>query len=56
MGTIADKLTYLDGTKVAIKDAIVLKGGTVAEGDTFRSYADKIAALPSGGGFSFDGL
>lgn len=48
MGTINDKLTYLNGTKTAIKDAIVAKGGTVSENDTFRSYANKISNLPSG--------
>lgn len=48
MGTIADKLTYLNGTKTAIKTAIINKGVAVADTDTFRSYADKIAAISSG--------
>ena len=48
MGTINDKLTYLNGTKTAIKNAIIAKGGTVGENDTFRSYANKISNLPSG--------
>ena len=60
MGTTADKLTYLNDTKTAIKNAIIAKGGTVESTDTFRSYADKIAALPSGVseslGISYDSL
>jgi len=48
MGTISDKLTYLNGTKTAIKNAIIEKGGTVGNNDTFRSYANKIRSLPSG--------
>lgn len=48
MGTIADKLTYLNGTKNAIKDAIVAKGVAVSGTDTFRSYATKISEIPSG--------
>ena len=48
MGTIADKLTYLSATKTAIKSAIVNKGVSVADTDTFRSYADKIASIETG--------
>ena len=48
MGTIADKLTYLNATKTAIKSAIVNKGVSVADSDTFRSYADKIASIETG--------
>lgn len=48
MGTIADKLTYLSATKTAIKSAIVNKGVSVADSDTFRSYADKIASIETG--------
>ena len=48
--TIADKLTYLSGTKDAIKQAIIAKGVDVSDTDTFRSYADKIEAIQSGGG------
>lgn len=48
--TISDKLTYLEGTKSAIKDAIVAKGVAVLDSDTFRSYADKIGQIESGGG------
>lgn len=52
MGTIFQKLNYLDGTKGLIRQAINDKGGTLTENNTFRSYADAIAGLPSGG-FSF---
>jgi len=48
--SIADKLTYLAGTKTAIKDAIVAKGVSVGESDTFRSYAAKVAAIETGPG------
>lgn len=48
MSTIADKLTYLSTTKTAIKSAIVNKGVSVADSDTFRSYADKIASIETG--------
>ena len=42
MGTIADKLLYLDGTKQAIRSAIESNGVYVDDEDTFRSYAEKI--------------
>ena len=48
--TIADKLTYLNGTKDAIKQAIIGKGVEVTDTDTFRSYADKITSIQTGGG------
>lgn len=48
MGTIADKLTYLNATKAAIKAAITDKGVSIADTDTFRSYADKIASIETG--------
>lgn len=48
--TIADKLTYLSGTKDAIKQAIIGKGVDVTDTDTFRSYADKISSIQTGGG------
>ena len=44
MGTLNEKLAYLAETKAAIKNAIVEKGQTVKDTDTFRSYADKIRA------------
>lgn len=48
MGTTADKLSYLAGTKDAIRSAISAKGVSVSESDTFRSYANKISAISSG--------
>lgn len=50
MGTTAEKLNYLMDTKTAIKNALVAKGVSVADSDTFRSYADKIGEIQSGGG------
>ena len=44
----ADKLLYLQGTKSAIKDAIVAKGVTVPTGTTFREYATKIGDITTG--------
>lgn len=52
MATINDKLTYLAGTKDAIKQAIINKGVSVSDTDTFRSYADKIGSIETGGGTS----
>lgn len=50
MSTTADKLNYLLDTKNAIKEAIIAKGATIEESDTFRSYADIISNI-AGGGF-----
>ena len=50
MATIAEQLTSLANTKTAIKDAIVAKGVSVADTDTFASYADKIGQISGGGG------
>ena len=52
MGTISDKLTYIEGTKDAIKQAIIAKGVSVSDSDTFRSYASKINDIESGGGLT----
>lgn len=49
MATINDKLTYIEGTKDAIKQAIIAKGVSVSDVDTFRSYANKIEAIQAGG-------
>lgn len=49
MGTTTEKLTYLQGTKDAIKNAIVAKGVEVPEGTTFRGYAEKIGEIQAGG-------
>ena len=50
MGTISEKLTYLDNTKTAIKEAIKNKGVDVKDDDTFRSYAEKIESIEVGVG------
>lgn len=50
MGSIADKLTYLNNTKSAIKDALIAKGQQVSASDTFRSYAEKVRNISGGGG------
>lgn len=54
MSTITDKLTYLQDTKTAIKNAIVGKGVNVSDSDTFRSYANKISSITTSGGSSDD--
>lgn len=48
MGTVVEKIEYIAGTKEAIKTAIKNKGVAVADTDTFRSYADKIAEIEGG--------
>ena len=48
MGTTTEKLTYLQGTKDAIKNAIVAKGVEVPEGTTFRAYAQKVGEIKGG--------
>lgn len=48
MGTTTEKLTYLQGTKDTIKNAIVAKGVEVPEGTTFRGYAEKVGEIPAG--------
>lgn len=54
------KLAYLQGTKDAIKNALIEKGQDVSNSDTFRSYADKILAITGGSGdgtnINLDGL
>ena len=42
MGTIEEKLEYLNETKTQIKNALISKGADVNNTDTFRSYANKI--------------
>lgn len=42
MGTIADKLQYLNDTKQNIIEAIKDSGINVSDADTFRNYPDKI--------------
>ena len=50
MGTLANKLQYLKDTKDAIMNAIIEKGVEITSSDTFRSYADKIKDIVTGGG------
>ena len=52
--TSADKLAYLQGTKDAIKAAIVNKGVAIPDETTFRGYAEKIGEIPTGGVVSKD--
>jgi hypothetical protein len=47
--TTNKKFEYLSETKAIIRAAIEYKGQTVADKDTFRSYANKIKAIASGG-------
>lgn len=45
MSSIREKIEYLERAKLSIKNSIIAKGVTVAETDTFRSYADKIDSI-----------
>ena len=45
MGTISDKLNKLIQTKTDIKNAIIGKGISVSDSDTFSSYASKISQI-----------
>lgn len=47
---IEKKIAYLQETKDAIKSALIEKGQTVSDTDTFRSYAEKILGIEVGGG------
>ena len=47
MGTTADKLALLAGTKADIKAALTEKGRT--PGDVFASYGDEVRAIETGG-------
>lgn len=49
MGTTADKLTYLNETKEAIKNAVNAKGGDITPATPFREYAEQINGLAGGG-------
>ena len=49
MGSIVDKMNYLLETKKGIREAISAKGVSISDDDTFRSYADKIASIETGG-------
>lgn len=47
MGDLTDKLNYLIKIKEEIKKAIISKGVTVNDDDSFMSYADKIKQINS---------
>jgi surface protein len=47
--TIEEKLENIEETKGLIKEAIVSKGVEVSDTDSFRSYAEKINNIQSGG-------
>ena len=49
MGTLAGKLNYLKQTKDLIKQAIISKGVGISDSDSFRSYAQKINNINTGG-------
>lgn len=51
MGTVAEKLTYLQATKSAIKSAIEAKGVAVDDKDSFRSYAARIGEIAGDGAY-----
>lgn len=48
MGTLQEKLTYLNQTKQLIKNAISAKGVVISDEDTMRSYASKIESINGG--------
>ena len=45
MGTTSEKLQKILTTKESIKSAIISKGVSVTDSDTFASYADKILEI-----------
>lgn len=47
MGTIAQKLTYLDDTKSLLKDKINALGGNIDNSTTFREYAEELDTIYS---------
>ena len=47
MGTTAEKLTYLDGTKQALKESINNLGGNIDNSTTFREYAEELDTIYS---------
>lgn len=48
MGTLLQKLEYLEQTKVDIKNALKKRGSKVTDEDTFRSYVEYINKLYTG--------
>ena len=49
MGTTADKLAYLEGTKDAIREAISARGVELSESAPFREYAERIGEIGGSG-------
>ena len=49
MGTTADKLAYLEGTKAAIREAISARGVELSESAPFREYAERIGEIGGSG-------
>lgn len=47
--SIASEITRLSSAKAALKDAIVAKGVEIADSLKLDSYAEKVAAIPTGG-------
>ncbi len=47
---INEKLDYLQETKALLKEAILAKGGTVADDAEFRDYVDAVEGITAGGG------
>lgn len=45
--SVADKIVRLQAAKASIAEAIVTKGGTVAEGDGYEEFSEDIASIPS---------
>lgn len=45
MGTISEKLTYLNGTKQKLKQKINNLGGTIDDNTTFRQYANQLQTI-----------
>lgn len=45
---LQDNLNYIEDTKNLIKQAIISKGQSVSDNDTFRNYKDKILAIKTG--------
>jgi hypothetical protein len=50
MATISENISRINKAKTDIKNAIIAKGGSVADSDKIDTYATAIEALPSGGG------
>ena len=54
MGTVCEKVKYINETKNLIKKALKKKGVSIYDKDTFRSYAQKIEEMGGGGSDSFE--